>query len=330
MIARNPTTLVADHIALSIRSGKRLLISERNSFMTIQELHQRERRIWSLVNNSNFFLTDADSTLKLTPSAVEKLKFGLLHAMRLTNRLSDTEGSKHIVKTMTEDRFPVEGGLRNSWRHELLKMTAVGPTPLAEDVEHQAWTLEAFNEQVSIIHGLSTTELAWLVTLADGAKEGFERYTRTEFQESVARMIANMSFQEVLLRDGVSALWALIRGDATQQRQLQNRIHWIGCEVIWFEGVRIVSSDNVSELTVPDGLHLTIMRELRRRFVSEAVAKISRDQKSKGSNFDPKRIEDCWGTRDTWRMINKVIQENLGIKREWVRYSDLPKPGQVA
>lgn len=329
MIARHPMPPPADGLALTLRRAKRFLISERNSFETVQELQRRERRVSSLLNHGGFLLTGANSPLGLPRPAMEKLKEGLTHAIRLTDRLADVDGSREIVEQLCERACPpVEAGLRVSWRtyHDKEHHWRF---PEPQDVVLRAQLLKAYDKQKAIIQGLSTSELAWLLTLSDGAAMGFQRYTVRKYKNAGARAVVNLAFEETVLRYGSSVLWAFVRGDKSESRFWRKCLANCICEIRWWEHGGMDARTETGGKLVPDGLHMTIMRELSSRFIKEIMESMSQEkaEKTKKEEEDEDEDDDAadgfdpadFTAADTWTRVNRIIREEVGSEL-WLGY----------
>lgn len=327
-----PTPPAADGLVSTMQKGTRLLIPELNSFATIQELQRRERRMSSLLNHGGFFLTSAQSPLRLAHPAMQKLKAGLKRAMRLTDRLADADGRGEIVGQLSPAVCPAQGNLVMSWRM-LHKANRGANPPVPESAELRAWLFMAHDKQSAIIKEQSTSDLAWLMTLAKGAVQGFERYTVRTFNHAAARAVANTAFQEFILRDGSSALWAFVRGDKCESAYWESRLAQCGCEIVWWEEggshARTASGDKL----LPDGLHMTIVRELQRRFIQEAIEERERRREEKAQKEAEEDEDDeedevdpsAFGLLDTWVRVNAIIKKEIGAE-EWLGYQNVQWP----
>lgn len=332
MLARYPMPPASDGLATTFRTGIRLVIAERNSFATVQELQRRERRISSLLDNGGFFLTDADSPLRLNRPALQKMKDGLAHAMRLTDRLADTDGCKEIIEKLGLPVPKYKDDLAKSWRM-LYKVNRSTGSPIPGTDLLRTCMFLAYNKQEAIIEELPTRDLAWLVTLADGAAMGFKRYTMGKYKDANNRAVANMAFQEMILRDGSSVLWAFVRGDRNDCGYIEERLIQCGCEIIWWEDGGSVARTASGAKFLPDGLHMTIMQELRRRFIREAIEERERLQAEKAgqendddsedgnSDFDPEDFRAV----DAWSRVNEIIKKEIGAE-QWLGYMNVEWP----
>lgn len=283
----------------------------------------------SLLKNGGFLLTGAQSPLRLAYPAMQKLKEGLTRAMRLTDRLADADGCKEIVEQLSQAVCPTQGGLTMSWRMHH-KVNRITNSPVPECTALRAWLFMAYNKQRAIIEELSTSDLAWLVTLADGAAKGFERYTVRKYKSANSRAVANIAFQELTLRDGSSALWAFVRGDKSQTDYLDTRLAQCGCEIVWWEDGGSNARTASGSKLLPDGLHMTIMLELRRRFILQAMEERERRQEEKAQEESENNKDDDFypykfGPIDTWARVNEIIKKEIGAK-QWLGYGNVRWP----
>lgn len=283
----------------------------------------------SLLNNGGFLLTGTQSPLRLAYPAMQRLKEGLTRAMRLADRLADADGCKEVVEQLEQAVCPTQGGLMMSWRMQH-KVNHGTNSPVPESTALREWLFIAYNKQRAILKEQSTSDLAWLVTLADGAVKGFERYTVRKYKSANSRAVANMAFQELILRDGSSALWAFVRGDKSQADYLDTRLAQCGCEIVWWEdGGNHATTASGSKL-LPDGLHMTIMLELRRRFVRQAMEERERCKEEKAQeksedNKDNGFYPFQFGPTDTWARVNEIIKKETGAE-QWLGYGSIQWP----
>lgn len=329
MIARLPVIPDADGLPSSLQHGMRCLVMERNSFATIQELQRRERRISSLLSRGGFWLTSAHSPLQLSRPALEKFKEGLTDALRLTDRLADADGCKAIVEQSSQMACQClsKTSFVLSWRMEHgVSGGTSSPVPQNHAVRNGLFL--AYNKQKAIIETLPTRDLAWLLTLADGAAKGFERYTKRKYKDPDARALANLAFQEMMLRDGSSALWAFVRGDKSEANYVHTRLAQCGSEIVWWEAGGNSARTPSGGRLMPDGLHMTIMQELRRRFLEEAIREWESREQTDDSNDSDSFDCDQFGAGETWTRVNEMIQKEIGAK-EWRGYSGLQWPFPV-
>lgn len=163
---------------LSSEDERRCRIVGKYSFATIQEMDLRERRMLSILDNSGFLLTDDGNKLGLSGRSFMKFKAGLKRALYITDRFSDLETQPevlHVQDQMNRRLFSLQsggdsiGGLIDE--NDLDKIEAFG-----EEVQAQHSAIAAHrNLQFGMIRGLETIDIAWLLTLGEGAMKGCTR-----------------------------------------------------------------------------------------------------------------------------------------------------------
>lgn len=334
MLASYPMPPASDGLVTKYQSGIRGVIAERNSLTTVQEFERRERRIHSLLNSGDFFLTSVGSPFRLDRPALLKLKAGLATAIRLTDRLADADGCKEIAEQLDPAVPHPKSNIIMSWRmqHGLHPSTG-SPVPESDALRDRMFL--AYNKQQAIIAELPTLDLAWLVTLVDGAATGFQRYNMDRYKAGHNRAVANMAFQEIVLRDGSSALWALIRGEKKDNDFIDERVLQCGAEIIWWENGGASERTPSGNKLLPDGLHMTIMQELRKRLVKEVMEERERRQAEKAEQDDDGDNDsedgdsdwnpDKFVASDVWSRVHELIKEDIGAE-QWLGYMSLQWP----
>lgn len=171
---------------LSSEDERRCRITEKYSFGTIQEMELRERRMVSILDNSGFLLTDDIKILGLTSDSLMRFKGGLKRGLYITDRLADLETRpevRHVQNNITRRLSSLQvggdsvGGAVNE--NDSDKSEAFGEdVMLQHDAEvgaqHSAVMVHR-NLQFEMIHELPTLDLAWLMTLGEGATKGCTR-----------------------------------------------------------------------------------------------------------------------------------------------------------
>lgn len=287
----------------------------------------------SILNNSGFLFTDAPKVLSMDTNSLEKLKAGLKHAMYTADRIADLEAdpgliNKHSVNTKTND-VVTTGSQQLQTDEEKVEPQHQGdadwgnsPFDAADNdpehgfidpqFEHQIYAQVAVRElQYELLCSLSTRDLAWLLTLADGASKGYSRYNAKQLQAGDPGMMLNkvMAFKEVLLRQGSFFLWGFVRGNGDMSSFVRTCISQCAEEIMFYESG--VLGD------MPKGLHMTIMKELTQRMVQVEMAKEPEER----VKVDPEEF----GPLEVWGEINKIVGEEIGCKG-WEGYQNIDYP----
>lgn len=146
----------------------------------------RERRMMSILDNSGFLLTDDAKTLGLPGHSLVKFKSGLKRALYITDRFADLETQQEVLH------------VQNEMSRRLSSLQVGGDSIGGVIVENDLDKIEAFDEEVMLQHdaevlaqhssimvhrhlqfemirGLETIDIAWLLTLGEGAIKGCTR-----------------------------------------------------------------------------------------------------------------------------------------------------------
>jgi hypothetical protein len=171
---------------LSSEDERRCRVTGKYSFATIQEMDLRERRMVSILDNSGFLLTDDAKTLGLPGYMLVKFKTGLKRALYITDRFADLETQPevlHVQEKMTRQLSSLQvggesiGGVIDE--NDLDKIEAFDEEVMLQlDAEVQAQQSAIMvhrNLQFEMIRGLETIDIAWLLTLGEGAIKGCTR-----------------------------------------------------------------------------------------------------------------------------------------------------------
>lgn len=171
---------------LSSEDERRCRITEKYSFPTIQEMDLRERRMNSILDNSGFLLTDDTKPLGMTCDSLARFKAGLKRGLYITDRLADLETRpevQHVQSRITRRLSSLQvggdsvGGAVNE--NDLDKIEAFDEDVMLQhdaeaEAQHSAVMVHR-NLQFEMIHELPTLDLAWLLTLGEGAIKGCSR-----------------------------------------------------------------------------------------------------------------------------------------------------------
>jgi hypothetical protein len=142
----------------------------------------RERRMMSILDNSGFLLTDDANTLGLPGNSFAKFKSGLKRALYITDRFADLETRPEVLRVqneMSRRLFSVQVGGDSIGgvivENDLDKIEEVMPQQDAEDLAQQSAVMVHRHLQFEMIRGLETIDIAWLLTLGEGAIKGCTR-----------------------------------------------------------------------------------------------------------------------------------------------------------
>lgn len=171
---------------LSSEDERRYRVTERLSFATIQEMDLRERRMRSILDNSGFLLTDSPKTLGLNVGPLVTFKAGLKRALYITDRFADLENQPevlHVQNKITRRLSSLQvggdsvGGAVDG--NDLDKIEGFDEDVMLQhdaEVEAQHSAIMVLRDlQFEMIHELSTLDIAWLLTLGEGATKGCRR-----------------------------------------------------------------------------------------------------------------------------------------------------------
>lgn len=171
---------------LSSEDERRCRVTGRLSFVTIQEMDLRERRMRSILDNSGFLLTDDPKTLGLTVHCLVRFKAGLKRALYITDRLADLETRPEVLHVQNKitrrlSSLQVGGDSVGSAvdENDLDKTEAFDEDVMLQhdaevEAQHSAIMVHR-NLQFEMIHELATLDIAWLLTLGEGATKGCTR-----------------------------------------------------------------------------------------------------------------------------------------------------------
>lgn len=171
---------------LSSEDERRCRITEKYSFATIQEMDLRERRMVSILENSGFLLTDDPKILGMSGGPLTRFKAGLKRSLYMTDRLADLETRpevQHVQNKITRrlsslqvggDSVGSSVGENDSDKVEAFDEDVMLQHDAEVEAQHSAIMVHR-NLQFEMIHGLSTLDIAWLLTLGEGAIKGCTR-----------------------------------------------------------------------------------------------------------------------------------------------------------
>ncbi|POS70554.1 hypothetical protein DHEL01_v211049 [Diaporthe helianthi] len=252
---------------LSSEDEGRCRIVGQYSFATIQEMDLRERRMVSILDNSGFLLTDDAKKLGLPGYSLIKLKAGLKRALYIADRFSDLETQPEVLHIQGQtdwQLFSLQSGSDSIGGvidgNDLDKIEAFGDEVQAQ---HFAITVQR-KLQFEMIRGLETIDIAWLLTLGEGAMKGCTRYYGRMFESDPAGTHYKVvAFKEELLRKGSFMLWAFLRGGGSLATFARASIRQTGEEIMGFE---IGQHHNC-------GLSSMLHKEMRQRVLKELQRK---------------------------------------------------------
>lgn len=171
---------------LSSEDERRCRITGKYSFATIQEMELRERRMCSILDNSGFLLTDDVKALGMAGDSLVRFKGGLKRGLYITDRLADLETRPEVrlvqnkitrrLSSLQVGGDSVGGGVNENGSD---KVEAFDDDVMLQhdaelEAQHSAVMVHR-NLQFEMIHELSTLDLAWLLTLGEGAIKGCTR-----------------------------------------------------------------------------------------------------------------------------------------------------------
>lgn len=318
-------------LVLTSQNEERRIVPVRNSFATVQELELRRVRMDSLLSNSGFLLIDEPKTMRM-PSldVLQKFKVGLKDALYITERLSDfvADSSPHQTNDNVDRResqaAPDSSPNGNNTTVNDHSGAELGLGPFAsDDAEIFAYNAQLATQfrqmealrglQAVYLRALPSRDLAWVLTLAAGASKGYARYSYELLKNDPAMADARvMAFKEVLLRGGPFFLWAFMRGTGSLGSFVRRAIWQVAEEVLFFE-----ENVEIGGQRVPDGLHMTIMGELRRRLVEARCAQAG----AEGLVFD----DEGFGSSDVWKEVNAIVGREVGWSG-WKGYAAVIHP----
>ncbi|KAG8169566.1 hypothetical protein KVR01_000311 [Diaporthe batatas] len=300
---------------LSSEDERRCRIVGKYSFATIQELDLRERRMVSILENSGFLLTDDGKKLGLPGCSLVKFKAGLKRALYMADRFSDLETQPevlHVQDQLIRRLCSLQSGSGSIGsvidEIDLDKIEAFGEEAQAQ---HSAITVHR-NLQFEMIRGLETIDIAWLLTLGEGAMKGCTRYYERMFESDPAGTHYKVvAFKEELLRKGSFMLWAFVRGGGPLAAFAKTSMRQTGEEIMGFE---IGHHHNC-------GLSSMLHQEMRRRVLVEL-------QRRDPLLIDEEDDEDGWDELPPSRVMeeaHRMIGKQIGCQ-SWCGYSSIVYP----
>ncbi|KAF3768983.1 hypothetical protein M406DRAFT_71941 [Cryphonectria parasitica EP155] len=313
-----PTGLV-----LTSRDEKRCVIPLRNSLHTVRELQRREDRVDSILDRGGFMLTDRPDTLGLgSLASLEKFKAGLRDALYITDQIADL--AAHPSLDQAGGVSDVKARAWHTMSDSTTDVRSTGVNTLSAYNARLALHFRKMRQlrqlQIDLLRSLPTRLLCWLLTLAAGGSKGYARYCMRLLESDPGMGHARvMAFKEVLLRGGGFILWGFLRGRGPLHSFVKAAIWACTEEVMFFEwsggwGWGAVGED---EARAPDGLHMTIMDELRQRFVE---AKREQIAENKNRNGEEEWDETTWGANDTLEEVHRIVGEEVECK-SWKGYA---------
>lgn len=311
---------------LRSQNEEREVISARESFATVREVNRRQKRIESLVNPGGFMLIDDPKTMGVPSSdSLEKFRAGLQRALEVTDRIADWATDPSLDALSQEDENPqqqivppislldrdnpvhntqdnAQAGFFAQYDADLRAFNARYPQRMKQ--------LTALrNLQIEYLRSLPSRDLAWLITLTQGASRGYARWSAELLENDPSMAHARiMAFKEVLLRTGSLLLHGFIRGQGSLLSHVKMSIWEAAKEVMFFEE---------GGTGLPDGLHMTVMEELRIRLVAEHRETAEKE----GLLFDEEDVQPG----DVGDHLNGIIAKEVGWS-EWKGYPAAKHP----
>ncbi|ROW10938.1 hypothetical protein VMCG_01264 [Cytospora schulzeri] len=292
---------------LTSRDEKRYVIPKRNSFVTVRELELREMRMNSILDHGGFLLTPCPEFLGLTSASLDKFKAGLKRAMYMADRLADVAADPEITRAREDVKA----------RLESLRIDATGSMSDEDIAARRDADYEVYVElakalrtkQAAIIRDLSTIDLAFLLTLGEGAMIGWQRYM-AKYATSDPNFYNKMdAFGELVFREGCFAVWAFVRGTGSMLAFVNTAVTVVA-EQIWRYELGFDQSDA--------GLTMAVHKELKQRL---------QDAKEEDDDDDP-----CFDEVDPDNPLavkewaHKLVGGQIGCD-EWKGYYAIEYPG---
>lgn len=306
---------------LTSRDEARCVVPVRDSFTTVQELRRRAVRLDSILNHSGFLLVDEPKTMGMPSREVlDKFKNGLRDALFLMDRLSDLEtdsslgriddGQRESQQTSTS---PADTTTTTTTTNSPAHLT----TDDAEILAYNARIALQFRQlarlrdlQMAALRAQPTRALAWLLTLTAGAARGYVRYCESLLRHDPAMATHRvLAFKELLLRKGLFFLWGFVRGTGSLGAFVRAAVWQVAEEVLFFEQDFVVGGESM-----PRGLHMTIVGELRARVVEERRAK-------EGRVVGEDEVE----IREVFERVNGIVAAEIGWEG-WKGYDAVAHP----
>ncbi|KAL1883208.1 hypothetical protein Daus18300_000266 [Diaporthe australafricana] len=256
---------------LSSQDEVRCRITGKHSFATVQEMELRERRMVSILDNSGFLLTDNVKTMGLTDDSLRRLKAGLKRSLYMIDRLADLETQakvqqvqKEVARRLSSVQDPGDGVTDAVDENDVDKIGAFDEAVMLQhdaeiEAQHSAFMVHR-SLQFEMIHEMATLDLAWLLTLGEGAMKGCIRYYERYFEsDPVGTQYKVMAFKEELLRKGSFILWAFVRSVGSMHAFAKACIRQTGDEIMLYEFGQHTNR----------GLSSTLHQEMRQRVLAE-------------------------------------------------------------
>lgn len=171
---------------LSSEDEARCRITGKHSFATLQEMELRERRMVSILDNSGFLLTNDAKTMGLTDDSLRRLKAGLKRSLYMIDRLADLETQsrvqqvqKEVARRLSSLQVRGDGVTDDVDENDVDKIGVFDQAVMLQhdaeiEAQHSAFMVHR-SLQFEMIHELATLDLAWLLTLGEGAIKGCTR-----------------------------------------------------------------------------------------------------------------------------------------------------------
>lgn len=292
-------------LVLTSQNEERCIIPIRNSFATVRELELRRMRMHSLIDNCGFLLVDKPQTMGMPSLEVlERFKAGLREALYVTECLSDLETHPSLLKYQTgevADEINPHGAYLGFGAH-------------IAQTERQFQQIKALRDlQAAHLRKLPSRDLAWLLTLGQGAVKGYERYSWESLKNDRFMLFERMTaFTELTFCGGLFFLWAYVRGTGSLGSFACKAINGVANEVKLFEQNAYFGGQEK-----PVGLHRTIMKELRERLVKIRRARAAED----GLDFNEEDVDSI----EVWKETHDFIGREIGWKG-WKSYHAVVSP----
>lgn len=297
---------------LTTKNEERRIVPVRDSFATVQELELRRFRMHSLLKNSGFLLINEPKTMGMPSQEVlQKFRAGLKIALLATERFSEFAADPSLHESQA-----ASASSPGSDNTTIVNDLNLGPfvTDNTDVSVHIAQLGAQFRQlaalrrlQAAYLRKLPSRDLAWVLTLAQGAAKGYARYCRELLKKEPGVAHARiMAFAELVLRSGASIIWAFVRGSSSMGSSVRRAVWQVADEVLSFE-----DNFEIDGQKIPDGLHMTIVEELRQRLVGLRRARAA----AEGQEFDQESVD----ARAVWAETHAFVGREIGWK-DWNGY----------
>lgn len=257
----------------------------------------RERRMVSMLDHGGFLLTACPKSLGLTSDSLDRFKAGLSRAMHMADRIADVAADPEITY------------IRGDMVIRLASLQLHGTGSVSDediealrDAEYEAlveYTKALRAKQTKIICNLSAIDLAFLLTLAEGAMVGWQRYMAKHATSDVRFYNKMDAFGELVFREGSFMLWAFVRGTGGILAFANTAVSVVA-DQLWQHEVGFDQNDG--------GLSKAIHKELKQR-LHDVMWEVD-------PCFDVAELEDPMVVKQ-W--AHELVGEKIGCKK-WEGY----------